>query len=207
MLSMFHYDSKQSDEDFWNSISGNGFTLRNDKKIILEEALGKIIKPQDGVLDLMCGVYSYVKADMGIDISEDFLLKNPNIKKFLIWDINKTENKIPLNNNSYNVILMVSGIAYIRNFDYLFKEANRIIKPNGLFIIVYDHHQNSKGTDFWFNLNDYNRLKTLQQYYINNGFHNNGLKRPNHEILELNETHKFKSKASNKHYIVYSSKN
>jgi len=96
------------------------------------------------ILDLGCGfgdhakiyVQKGAKEVVGLDISKELIAmaKKRNIKRtsFMTYNLNK---KLPFLNDSFDIVTSSLTINYIRKFNQLFKEVNRVLKKNGFFIL------------------------------------------------------------------------
>ncbi|PIU75805.1 hypothetical protein COS75_02385 [Candidatus Pacearchaeota archaeon CG06_land_8_20_14_3_00_35_12] len=69
----------------------------------------------------------------GIDISEEMIKiarqENPEIE----FKIGSADN-LPYKNKEFDVVLSALAVEYFPNWDKLFKEVNRVLKDNGLFV-------------------------------------------------------------------------
>lgn len=100
------------------------------------------------ILDLGCGfgdhAFLYIKNGakevVGLDISRKLInmAKERNIKgaSFIVYDLNK---RLPFQNNSFDLVISSLTINYIKNFDQLFKEINRILKKDSWFIFSIEN--------------------------------------------------------------------
>ncbi len=63
--------------------------------------------------------------------------REKNKDKFVFVPI-EVDTKIPLNDNSFDLITMKFVIHHINNIDFILKEVKRLLKKNGLFLLI-DH--------------------------------------------------------------------
>lgn len=75
-----------------------------------------------------------------VEVSSSEIKKShPNISlQTLVHDLEKPG--IPLESESVDFIMCAAVINYIENYENVIKEANRILKPKGLFAIMTDLH-------------------------------------------------------------------
>ena len=170
-------DTNLPDKEYWNGFSGNEFGMVGNSRSQLQRALSEMIDPAERVVNLMCGRYAHFHSALGIDISDKMLAANEEISESLVWDVNDPTKSYPIKNGSFDVAVMISGIAYLTNPEHTFSETGRILKPNGKFIVGYDHNQTPKGTDEWKSLDDEARLTRLQRLYKGAGFGDQEVKR------------------------------
>jgi SAM-dependent methyltransferase len=165
------------DREYWNDFTGNEFGMVGNSRSQLQRALSEMVKQSDKIVNLMCGRYAHVHSALGMDISDRMLVANEEIDRSLVWDINDSTKPYPIEDGSFDVAVMISGIAYLRHPEHTFSETGKILRPNGKFIVGYDHNQTPKGTDEWKSLDDEARLSRLQQLYNGAGFGYQEIKR------------------------------
>lgn len=98
------------------------------------------IKMKPPVLDIGCGfgefaeVFADQQIDTGVDNSAGDLhecAKRGKYKNLVLADARN----LPFLNNTYSTIISISTMEHIKNVDKVFKEAYRVLKPNGIFVI------------------------------------------------------------------------
>lgn len=67
-----------------------------------------------------------------LEAAKKLIKKYPQFKA-----IKGTASKLPLENKSFDVALMVRAVHYLPNPDQAFKEVNRVLKPNAYFILEF----------------------------------------------------------------------
>lgn len=170
-------DTCLSDKEYWNGFTGNEFDMFGGTRIQLQIALSEMINPKDRVVNLMCGRYARVHSALGVDISGKMLNLNEDIDNPLVWDLNDPTKPYPIEDHSFDVAVIISGIAYLRHPKHTFSEAGRILRPSGRLIIGYDKNQTTRGTDVWKSLDDEARLSRVQELYRTSGFGNQEVRR------------------------------
>ena len=93
----------------------------------LKEFYGKIINDKSNLIDLGCGNGSFVKV-----IKE----KNINVKGYDLDTINLETSEIPETSNSIDYVTCISLIEHMTDPSNLLKEIYRILKSDGVLIIV-----------------------------------------------------------------------
>lgn len=157
-----------------------------------EEKLSEILKDNSkikNVLELGCGQganmaylakrHPNVKFT-GIDLYPSLDKKN---KKYDITLIQGDYHDLSMiENNSIDMVYALETLCYSQNKNQIFKEVNRVLKPNGLFII-YDAYLNKKRSELseieeigarlvenGYYLNEFEYVGNINQYITNNDF-------------------------------------
>jgi SAM-dependent methyltransferase len=167
-----------SDFAYWAGFTGDEFGKVGNTRFQLKRALGEMISPIERVVNLMCGKYAHVQSSLGVDIAERMLQANREIDSYIVWDVNDTTKSYPIGESTFDVAVMISGIAYLRHPEHTFSETCRILKRSGRFILGYDHNQTDRGTEEWGKMSPNERLHKLQEFYSQNGF-------GDQEVLEI----------------------
>ena len=116
----------------------------------------------------------------GVDNNPDLLKKSTKIYSKKFFFIKKK--KLPFSRNYFDCIVLSHVIAHIYKPRLLLKELNRILKKNGLVIIV-SPNKIYKFFYFFINLfNNYLPDETISKHYSKSEIYN--LMKPNFKILE-----------------------
>ena len=95
------------------------------------------------IIDLWCWdgrisnffVWKWLKKYIWVDISENMLKWTKSYVEKIQTDLNK---KMPLENESWDIIISLFTLLHIDNIENFFEEVYRILKQNGIFILF--HH-------------------------------------------------------------------
>ncbi|AFS77402.1 methyltransferase type 11 [Gottschalkia acidurici 9a] len=80
-------------------------------------------------------IYSVEMSDIMIEIQEE-RIKERNIKNIDIIKQDVNENRIKLDDQSSDIVIMVTVLHEIDEKDNIISEVNRILKPDGKFLII-----------------------------------------------------------------------
>lgn len=95
------------------------------------------------ILDIGCGFGEFAEAfvqeplDMGIDISKEDIeiaRKGGKYKKLIHADAEK----LPFKENSFQTVISISSLEHMYHPDRVFKEAYRVLKPGGTFVVTME---------------------------------------------------------------------
>lgn len=139
------FDKVSNNYDFLNRIMTFGIDIKWRKKVVA--IVGKK-KPQT-ILDIATGTGDFAimlsklkpKKIIGLDISKGMLdigIKKINAKKLdgLIDMVLADSEKIPFNDNSFDAITVGFGVRNFENLDKGLQEIHRVLKPNGIFVVL-----------------------------------------------------------------------
>lgn len=95
------------------------------------------------VLDIGCGFGEFAEAyadepiDMGIDNVADDVAIAAKGNKYSNLTVGSAE-KMPFTENSYASVFSISSLEHFADVDVCFKEAYRILKPNGILVVTME---------------------------------------------------------------------
>ncbi len=118
-------------KSFWNAEAFMWtHKISPDKRELIKQEL----KFLDGGknLDLGCGAYSYIPS-VGFDFSEKMLLFNENCSEKIVGDL---EERLPFADGSFDSVSAVFVFNYIKNYNLLLAEINRVLKSKGIFFMA-----------------------------------------------------------------------
>lgn len=165
----------------------------------------QMLEPPASILEIGCGTGNYIielsikvpgNNYKGFDLSENMLNIARSRTKTVEFTHGNGDIKFPFDDDLFNAAFAVDVIHHIVNYDVFFSECNRMLKQNGIMIIVTDSEDNIRrrsGTKFFpeklnVELDRYPKIEELNAYA-----HNNGLNRLSMELaegyMELDDKH------------------
>jgi len=109
----------------------NSYFNNNDNNILeIGVGTGRIAK---AVLSNFAHTRKYV----GVDISKKMVLKSKNKSNDSDFEIVLCDagRKLPFNNSSFDMVLCIRNLKYIRNWEHTIQEISRLLKPGGMLIL------------------------------------------------------------------------
>lgn len=180
----------------------------------ITELYNKLMEPGKKILDIMTSVYSHIPKNknlevtgLGMNMAE--LEKNEQLTKRIIHNLNENP-KLPFQDNSFDYATCAMSVEYISKPFEVFKEIERVLKPQGIFIITFSNRWfPGKEINIWNELHDFEKMGLVSEYFFNTkGFEKihtyslSGLPRP----YEDNDRYKDTLWDSDPLYAVYASK-
>jgi len=129
------------------------------------------LPPQAQILDLMSSYKSHLPADykaakvVGLGMNEAELRANTQLTEYVVQNLNK-EPKLPFPDASFEVVLNTVSVQYLTNPIEIFREARRVLKPGGVYIVSFSNRMfPTKAVRIWRDLLETGRVRLVQQYF------------------------------------------
>ncbi len=142
----------------------------------LTQLYSKQISTESVILDLMSSWVSHLppnikyKRVIGHGLNEKELQQNIRLDSFWIQDLNKNF-KMPLQDSSIDVCLMVAAWQYLQYPEEIALELNRVIRPKGQLIISFSNRAFwNKSPRIWVESSDIERINYINQILISQGW-------------------------------------
>ncbi|MBF0548991.1 MAG: methyltransferase domain-containing protein [Deltaproteobacteria bacterium] len=111
----------------------------------VERVIGELVIEDDPViLDLMTGGDSHIPSRLkparviGLGLNEKELSQNKALTEFVIHDLNKCPT-LPFLDNTFDAVINTVSVDYLTQPVEVFTEVGRILKPGGLFLIIFSN--------------------------------------------------------------------
>ncbi len=173
------FQRKKIDEtrdDFFYSTPKFVYHLDANFRRSLTQLYRNEIKNNCSVLDLMSSWDSYLPKEInyskivGHGLNREELEKNNAFESYWIQNFNLNQ-KIPLENKSFDYCLMVAAWQYLQYPEKICEEVSRILMDNGKFIISFSNRAFwHKAPNIWTNSNEEQRLDYVRRVLVFNGF-------------------------------------
>lgn len=149
------------------------FVTHVDQSFI--DRLGEIyrerLQPNTSILDLMSSWVSHLPSEMqfekvvGHGLNEEELAKNPRLDSYFVQNLNK-EPKLPLENASFDAVLIAVSIQYLQYPEAVLTEIHRILKPQGIVIVSFSNRMfYQKAIAAWRDSTETSRVELVKQYF------------------------------------------
>jgi SAM-dependent methyltransferase len=128
--------------------------------------------PTDGViLDLMSSWRSHWPGAMskqqlvGLGMNAEEMSENPDLDEFVIHDLN-ADPQLPFEEATFDAVVVTVSIQYMTRPVDVFREVNRILKPSGLFAVIFSNRMfPTKAVAIWRSLNDRQHAELIAAYF------------------------------------------
>jgi len=134
-----------------------------------------IIEKEPVILDLMAGWDSHIPEDitparvvgLGLNISE--LKRNQVLDEFIIHDLNK-EPILPFPDRIFDAVINTISVDYMTQPLEVFREVGRILKPGGLFLVIFSNRMfPEKAVKIWRESDENERVLMVEDLFKESG--------------------------------------
>jgi SAM-dependent methyltransferase len=127
------------------------------------------------MLDLMAGWDSHLPDRIkparlvGLGLNNNELRGNKSLTEYRLHDLNR-DPALPFPDQSFDVVLNTVSVDYLTKPLPVFAEVNRILKPGGLFLVVFSNRMfPEKAVKIWRESNEEERLLLVQDFFKESG--------------------------------------
>ncbi len=160
----------------------------------IEELYAELLPKRARILDLAAGANSHLRPQLeplsvtGLGLSPAELDRNPVLTKRVIHDLNAA-GRLPFGDGSFDAVLCCISVEYLTQPIEVFREAARVLKRNGMFVVVFSNRMfPPKTVPIWKKTNEAERVDLVRKYftlserfYLAGSFESTGKPRPTHD--------------------------
>lgn len=132
---------------------------------------GLVVESQPLILDLMAGWDSHIPPPLkpsrvtGLGLNENELRANKALTDFVVHDLNE-DPSLPFADELFDVVLNTVSIDYMTQPVQVFQEVGRILKPNGLFLVIFSNRMfPQKVVKMWWRLSEEDRVVLVEELF------------------------------------------
>src|SRR5210317_614232 len=142
----------------------------------VEKLIGDLVIEENPViLDLMSSWDSHIPSSLrpdrvvGLGLNSNELSKNPALTEWCLHDLNKNP-ILPFANDTFDVVLNVVSVDYMTKPFDVFREVNRILKPGGLFLVIFSSRLfEQKAVKIWRQSSEEERILLVEEFFTRDG--------------------------------------
>ncbi len=130
-----------------------------------------IIEDHPVILDLMAGWDSHIPGELhpsrvvGLGLNEKELEANDRLDERIIHDLNE-DPSLPFPSNTFDAVLNIVSVDYMTRPLEVFREAGRILKPGGLFLVVFSNRMfPQKAVKIWRDSDEGERVILVEEFF------------------------------------------
>jgi SAM-dependent methyltransferase len=133
------------------------------------------LPPHGVTLDLMSSWRSHWPGDLpkqrlaGLGLNAEEMADNPDLDDYVVHDLNADPN-LPFESDTFDAVVVTVSIQYMTRPVDVFRDVNRILKPGGLFAVIYSNRMfPTKAVAIWRMLNDREHADLIATYFRHAG--------------------------------------
>lgn len=130
-----------------------------------------IIEGNPVILDLMAGWDSHIPDDLkasaivGLGLNENELKKNKKLTRYVLHDLNQ-EPHLPFPDCTFDVVMNTVSVDYLTQPIDVFNEVGRILKPGGLFLVIFSNRMfPQKAAKVWRESDENERVILVNDFF------------------------------------------
>ena len=137
----------------------------------VRELFREVIPPNSMVLDLMSSWRSHWPGGhpraglVGLGLNAVEMDENPDLDSYVVHDLNK-DPRLPFEDASFDAAVISVSIQYLTRPIEVFRDVNRILKPGGIFLVIFSNRMfPTKAVRAWTMRDDEERMYLVGAYF------------------------------------------
>jgi SAM-dependent methyltransferase len=130
-----------------------------------------IVEKKPAILDLMASTDSHIPRRfwnseiIGLGLNENELQRNPALSGYVIHDLNRNP-KLPFPDDTFDIVINTVSVDYVIRPFKIFEEVGRILKPNGLFLVIFSNRMfPEKAIKLWRESSEDERILLVEDFF------------------------------------------
>lgn len=130
-----------------------------------------VVEERPAILDLMASWNSHIPGRLrpsrmaGLGLNAHELARNPALTEHVIHDLN-AHPALPFEDGSFDVAINTVSVDYMTRPFEIFREVGRILKPNGLFLVIFSNRMfPEKATKVWHEATEDERVNLVLEFF------------------------------------------
>ncbi len=170
----FAREDEDPDEQFYRTPR---FVSHVDETALstVEDLYGRLIPKGSRILDLMAGPDSHLRQGIepsgvtGLGLNCEELQANSILTERVVHDLNCCP-ELPFADHTFDVVINTVSVDYLTRPVETFREVARILKPAGLFIVVFSSRMfPPKAVTLWKKTSESKRIDIVKKYFALSG--------------------------------------
>jgi SAM-dependent methyltransferase len=102
---------------------------------------------------------------VGLGLNAEEMAENPHLDDYVVHDVN-ADQRLPFPDDEFDAVVLTVSIQYITRPIELFQDVNRILKPGGLFAVIFSNRMfPTKAVAVWRAMDDEQHIKLINSYF------------------------------------------
>jgi SAM-dependent methyltransferase len=137
----------------------------------VKEFFQETLPPNGRVLDLLSSWRSHWPEGfpkqrlVGLGLNAEEMAENPHLDDYVVHDVN-ADPRLPFADGEFDAVVLTVSIQYVTRPIELFQDVNRILKPGGLFAVIFSNRMfPTKAVAVWRALDDAQHVRLINSYF------------------------------------------
>jgi SAM-dependent methyltransferase len=137
----------------------------------IKQFFAEVIPPHSVVLDLLSSWRSHWPAALakqrlvGLGLNAEEMAENPHLDAYVVHDVN-VDPRLPFDDGVFDAVVLTVSIQYVTKPLEVFREVNRVLKPGGLFAVIFSNRMfPTKAVAIWRSMSDGQHVKLVNSYF------------------------------------------
>ncbi len=164
-----------SDDSFFYSAPRKVIHIDDHAIGALTDVYRELLPAGGTYLDLMSSWRSHYPPELkptrvvGLGMNEEELSDNNRLDKYVVHNLNQNPN-LPYESNLFDAVTCAVSVQYLTNPIAVFQEVNRVLKPNGVFVVSFSNRCfPNKAVAIWMSSSDEQHIALVGQYFQMSG--------------------------------------
>jgi hypothetical protein len=137
----------------------------------VKEFFQEVLPPHGVVLDLLSSWRSHWPEGfpkqhlIGLGLNDEEMADNPHLDEYVVHDLN-TDPRLPFDDHVFDAVVLTVSIQYVTQPLEVFRDVNRVLKPGGLFAVIFSNRMfPTKAVAIWRGMDDEGHFKLINSYF------------------------------------------
>jgi methyltransferase family protein len=137
----------------------------------IKQFFAETLPPNGVVLDLLSSWRSHWPPELpkqrlvGLGLNAEEMADNPHLDEYVVHDVNANP-RLPFDDDLFDAVLLTVSIQYLTQPIEVFRHVNRILKPGGLFAVIFSNRMfPTKAVAVWRAMGDDQHFKLVNSYF------------------------------------------
>jgi SAM-dependent methyltransferase len=137
----------------------------------IRQFFAETLPPNGVILDLLSSWRSHWPPELpkqrlvGLGLNAEEMADNPHLDEYVVHDVNANP-QLPFDDNLFDAVVLTVSIQYLTQPIEVFRHVNRILKPGGLFAVIFSNRMfPTKAVAVWRAMGDDQHFKLVNSYF------------------------------------------
>jgi SAM-dependent methyltransferase len=137
----------------------------------IKQFFAETLPPNGVILDLLSSWRSHWPAELakqrlvGLGLNAEEMADNPHLDDYVVHDVN-ADPRLPFDDNLFDAVVLTVSIQYLTKPVEVFRDVNRVLKPGGLFAVIFSNRMfPTKAVAVWRARDDDQHSKLVNTYF------------------------------------------